>query len=194
MKRKICGILLVGMVLLLSACGNTAQEPSENNEQKQEEQQVSSKLEEDEKQNTDKVDEDAKDGVDKLNDLPVMIDVYYSNEDATAFVSEEVQVDSLTPENILSVLLSKEIVTPEVQVLNFEKVSVDERDSIELDLNAAFAEYISTMGTAGEYYILGGICNTFLDTYDCEQIKITVEGDVLTTGHAEYPDYMTMFE
>ena len=33
-----------------------------------------------------------------------------------------------------------------------------------------------------------------LSAYDCEQVKITVEGQTLATGHAEYPGYMTKFE
>lgn len=71
---------------------------------------------------------------------------------------------------------------------------VDDKESIELDLNDAFAAYVSNMGSTGEYYTVGALCNTFLDAYDCEQIRITVEGDSLSTGHAEYPGYLSRFE
>ena len=38
------------------------------------------------------------------------------------------------------------------------------------------------------------VVNTFLDAYGCEKIKITVEGNTLESGHAEYPRYMNRFE
>ena len=67
---------------------------------------------------------------------------------------------------------------------------MDGIESIVIDFNMAFSELISSMGSAGEYYILGSVCNTYLDVYESEQIKITVEGEILSTGHAEYDNYM----
>ncbi len=121
------------------------------------------------------------------------ITVYYSNEDATAFDSEEIQMGSFSAENILTALVDKGVVTADVKILSLEVKEVDGKDTIEIDFNNAFASYISSMGTSGEYYIMGGVCNTFLDAYECDQIKITVEGGTLETGHAEYPGYMTQF-
>ncbi len=121
------------------------------------------------------------------------ITVYYSNEDATAFDSEEIQMGSFSAENILNALVDKGVVTADVKILSLEVKEVDGKDTIEIDFNNAFASYISSMGTSGEYYIMGGVCNTFLDAYECDQIKITVEGGTLETGHAEYPGYMTQF-
>ena len=121
------------------------------------------------------------------------ITVYYSNEDATAFDSEEIQMGSFSSENILNALVDKGVVTADVKILSLEVKEVDGKDTLEVDFNNAFGSYISSMGTSGEYYIMGGVCNTFLDAYECEQIKITVEGGILETGHAEYPGYMTKF-
>lgn len=121
------------------------------------------------------------------------ITVYYSNEDATAFDSEEVQMGSFSADNILNALVDKGVVTADVKILSLEVTEVDGKASLEVDFNSAFASYISSMGTSGEYYIMGGVCNTLLEAYDCEQIKITVEGGTLGTGHAEYPGYMSRF-
>jgi len=63
-----------------------------------------------------------------------------------------------------------------------------------VDFNEAFGAYVCSMGTTGEYYTIGSIVNTFLDVYGCEKVKITVEGNTLETGHAEYPGYMNRFE
>lgn len=94
----------------------------------------------------------------------------------------------------MEALISKGAVAADVKVLNFKTTEVDGKSSIELDLNSEFASYVKNMGTTGEYYAIGSVCNTFLKSYDCQQIKITVDGQELTTGHAEYPGYMTAFE
>ena len=118
----------------------------------------------------------------------------YSNDDATAFTSEEVQINSLSPEEVLNTLIEKGAIAADVEILSFETTTVDGKSTILLDFNDAFASYISSMGSTGEYFVMGSICNTFLDAYDCDQIQITVGGDTLSTGHAEYPGYMSKFE
>ena len=124
----------------------------------------------------------------------ILLQVYFSNDDATAFVSEEVQIDALTPEAVLNALISKGAVAADVQILAFNTVTVDNKPSVELDCNPTFSTFVTNMGSTGEYFAIGSVCNTFLNAYNCEQIKITVEGQTLTTGHAEYPGYLTAFE
>ena len=46
------------------------------------------------------------------------------------------------------------------------------------------------VGTTGEIQIIGCIINTYLETYDCDGIKLTEEGKVLQTSHgANYDGY-----
>ena len=130
---------------------------------------------EDEPLNEDSEDESESDDSTPIAD-PVSIIIYYCNDDATDFASEEVQIASLSESEVLKALIDKGVLPEDVQALSFENVVVDGKNSIDLDLNDAFTSYISSIGSTGEYYAIGGICNTFLDAYDCEQIKITVEG------------------
>ena len=122
------------------------------------------------------------------------ITVYMSNDDATEFVAESVKIDELTPENIVNVLVQKSALSSDIQVLKCEEQTVDGVKSLEVDFNEAFGAYVCSMGTTGEYYTIGSVVNTFLDAYGCEKVKITVEGNTLETGHAEYPGYMNRFE
>lgn len=196
MKKKRFGLVLLVLVVCLNACGR---ENGANSSEKTEEQVK--KIEE--KQDEIKPEEQNK--VEGLKDSdmekevtvvlePMTIVTYFSNDDATAFISEEVQIDALTPEEVLNALISKGAVAADVQILAFNTVTVDDKPTIEIDFNSAFATFVTNMGSTGEYFAIGSICNTFLNAYDCEQIKITVEGQTLTTGHAEYPGYMTTFE
>ena len=199
MKRKISILLLMGFLLSFSACGNSANTDSSQSDNQKTEQREDDKDKADQsaenKADQSEPDSDKKtEDTDSNEDKSVEIQLYVSNDDATAFVSESVKIDELTPENIVKVLIEKSVLPSDVQVLKCDKQTVDGVESLDVDFNEAFGAYVCSMGTTGEYYTIGSIVNTFLDAFDCEQIKITVEGNTLETGHAEYPGYMNRFE
>lgn len=199
MKRKVIIILLTGVLLSISACSNSVGTDSSQYDNQKTEQQ------EDDKDKVDQSDENKADqpepdsdkkteDTDSNEDKSVEIQLYVSNDDATEFVSESVRIDELTPENIVNVLIEKSVLSSDVQVLKCDKQTVDGVECLDVDFNEAFGAYVCSMGTTGEYYTIGSVVNTFLDAYGCEKVKITVEGNTLETGHAEYPGYMNRFE
>lgn len=199
MKKRIVVLLLTGVLLSVSACSNSAGTDSSQSDNQKTEQQ------EDDKDKTDQQDENKADqselDSDKKTedtvpneDKSAEIKVYVSNDDATEFLSESVNIDELTPENIVNALVQKSALSSDIQVLKCEEQTVDGVKSLNVDFNEAFGTYVGSMGTTGEYYAIGSVVNTFLDAYGCEQIKITVEGNTLESGHAEYPGYMNRFE
>lgn len=209
MVRKLKIYLLFLLIFIcLSACG-TAQDDSKstdvvNEEESAEKKQDEDINEDDEKEQNDE--EESEEGlkeleekepdetdIDETGDQSVEINVYYGNDDATAFETEKMQIVSLNSEAVLDALVEKGVVVADIDILSLETTIVEGVDTVEIDFNDAFSSYISSMGSTGEYYIMGSICNTFLDAYNCEQIKITIEGNTLETGHAEYPGYMSKF-
>lgn len=192
MKSKlITAILLLAMAFSLTACGKSSdggQTSSVNSDTQTEEQGADEK--EAEELDAEKEQTPAQEPAAEM----ATITVYYSNADATAFESSEVSIPSLSPEAVLGALVSQGALTADVAENSFTVNTVDGKASIELDLNSAFAAYVSNMGSTGEYYAVGALVNTFLDAYECEQIRITVDGEVLSTGHAEYPGYLARFE
>ena len=194
MKKKMTVLLmvLVGM-MCLTACSKSS-ESQETTVQEEQEKEDKSDSEEVEDASEEKEDPVVQESEEEPEDEPGEIQIYYCNEDATAFTSEEVQIDSLSPEAVLNALIEKGAIAADVEVMSLETTTVDGKQTLLLDLNDAFASYISSMGSTGEYFVMGSICNTFLDAYDCDQIQITVGGDTLSTGHAEYPGYMSKFE
>lgn len=204
MKSKlITAILLLSLVFSLAACGRDSgdsQEPSDSSdaqteEQKEEEPEETEEPEAEEEQpSQNTTNTDTQTPAQEPVAESATITVFYSNADATAFESSEVQIASLSPEAVLEALVSQGALTADVAENSFKMSTVDGKDSIELDLNKAFATYVSNMGTTGEYYTVGALVNTFLDAYECEQIRITVDGNALSTGHAEYPGYLSRFE
>lgn len=202
-SKLITAFLLLTLVFSLAACGRNSgdsQEPSDNSDTQTEEQKEEEPEEteepgaEEEQPSQDTTDTDTQTPAQEPAAETATITVYYSNADATAFESSEVQIASLSPEAVLEALVSQGALTADVAEDSFTMSTVDGKASIELDLNSAFATYVSNMGTTGEYYTVGALVNTFLDAYECEQIRITVDGEVLSTGHAEYPGYLSRFE
>lgn len=199
MKKRIVVLLLTGILLSVSACSNAAGTDSSQSDNQKTEQQKDDKDKVDQQDenkadqsepNSDKETEDTVSNEDKSAEIKV----YVSNDDATEFVSESVKIDELTPENIVNALVQKSALSSDIQVLKCEEQTVDGVKSLNVDFNEVFGAYVGSMGTTGEYYTIGSVVNTFLDAYGCEQIKITVEGNTLESGHAEYPGYMNRFE
>lgn len=204
MKKRILVLILAGMFCLAGCGQNAANPPEESSTQ-------------DEQKNPQDTDDSEGDGEDedgqeqvsqdnqKTNKEPeepnegqksaesVKIRVYSSNDDATAFQTTEVAIAAVSPEAVLKALADQGVITGEVQINSLNQATVDGKDTLQIDFNEAFASYVSSMGTTGEYYVMGSVCNTFLGAYGCEQIKITVDGGTLTTGHSEYTECLGTF-
>lgn len=195
MKKRIIVLMLTGIILSVSACSNSAGTDSSQSDNQKTEQQEDDKDKAENKADQSDPDSDKKtEDTDSNEDKSVEIQLYVSNDDATEFVSESVKIDELTPENIVNALVQKSVLPSDIQVLKCEEQIVDGVKSLDVDFNEAFGTYVCSMGTTGEYYTIGSVVNTFLDAYGCEKVKITVEGNALETGHAEYPGYMNRFE
>lgn len=120
--------------------------------------------------------------------------IYYSNENADGLDHTEITMAELTPDALLGELVNKGVVSGDIQVISLEEVLTDGQKNLNLDLSKSFETYLNAMGSAGERMVVQSICNTYLKAYGCEKVKITVEGNSLSTGHAEYPGYLGFFE
>lgn len=194
MKKIYKTIVLAAMCALMTAgCQQT--------EEQEEEKQPEAVAIEDEKMDEDVTEESASDETDEAEvsqEEPekeeVTVTIYFSNANADGFATEEVNTADLTAQWLLDQLSAREVIPADVQALSCEVTEEDGIKAVNLDLNQAFATFMQSSGTTGEYISLGSVCNTFLDAYGCERIKITVEGGVLSTGHTEYTGYMGKFE
>lgn len=120
----------------------------------------------------------------------VSVTIYYGNAQADGLERKEVEISALTPENLIGQLSVMNVVSIDTKVNSFTQ----EGTMLKLDLSKGFESYLNMMGTSGEYIVMGGVVNTFLDAYDAESILITVDGNVLETGHASYVSPLTFFE
>ena len=116
-------------------------------------------------------------------ELPAATVVYYG---ASGLKEESLPVEEITPEALVSALARHNIVSLDTKVISLEEQEEDGTKVLYLDLSKAFREYLLTMSEEAESNILASVANTFLPNYDAGAMYILVEGETLTTSHAEY--------
>lgn len=191
---KFCMLMIV-CVLVMSGCQKKEEETTE--EKQAEALEIENKTDDsEEKDNGEEQEPEEADQPEQQEDSQEIktVAIYSPNENADGFVTSQVETTEVTESWVMEQLIAKGVVPGDVQVLSCTEMQENGVDSLKLDLNQSFGTFLQSMGTAGEYVALGGVCNTFLDAYGCDQIQITVEGETLATGHAEYPGYLTKFE
>ena len=128
------------------------------------------------------------------------VTLYLPNDNADGFVTREVTLPREAPQDtmeqlIQSTALAEDILEQLVQAGALpEGVRVLSMDNGVLDLNSAFLSFLNSMGTSGEYVVMGSVVNTYLTAFDLERITITVEGNVPETGHSIYDQPLRMYE
>ena len=127
----------------------------------------------------------------------VLLTIYSPNDNADGFVQSQVEVEAIT-EPVLVEQLVLVGVLPEGTKVNHLALSASSEDPdwnrLSVDFNEAFRDRIQSMGSAGEYAIMGSVVNTFLTAYQAKTMTITVDGQVLESGHAVYDQPLEFFE
>lgn len=197
-KRHSIMVIFVVCMLVLAGCGKS--EPEETKEEKNQTEALEIENQEDNEEQIGKEDdtEDSKAQGSESEQQETAVSsktvtIYSPNEMADGFVTEDVQTTDVTESWVVEQLIAQGVIPGNVQALSCAETQDGGVKSLKLDLNQAFADFLQSLGSTGEYMIVGSVCNTFLDAYDCSQVQITVEGNVLETGHAEYPGYMIKF-
>jgi hypothetical protein len=129
----------------------------------------------------------------KLNDeeadgeFPVTL--YLPNSDANGFASKDARTDG-TADHIVALLVSEKAL-PEGCVL--QSFHITEKSGA-ANMNAAFGQAMKQTGTAGEYLYMGSLVNTLLTYFQLDSMTITVDGNVLETGHSIYDQPLSFFD
>ena len=171
-KRKLFYAMCCLTAVLATGCGKKDSTDTKNPEQV-------------ESQDTTKTD-DKKEESEKTKSV---MKIYSINMSSGEIQTEDVETDSLNEEKIWSLLQEKSVITPECGMNSF-KVNEEEK-TIDLDVDEEFGNYIRSMGTTGETEVLACVVNTYLDSFQCEKIKITEAGRTFETSGAVLAGYMT---
>ena len=119
-----------------------------------------------------------------LTPAPMNISIYSGNELLDGFKTTIYEVYFYNSATLIEKLIELDVLSNDVELLS-EKY---DGTCLHLDFNEAFRSLVYSMGTTGEYMIIGSVVNTFLDNYSdlAESIFITVNGEILESGHVIY--------
>ena len=92
----------------------------------------------------------------------VAVTIFYGNDMADSLITQELLLPTLSEKVLINELAKVNIVSLDTKVNKLEIQIAEEKTILYLDLSKEFKEYISLMGTAGEYIIVGSVVNTFL--------------------------------
>ena len=95
--------------------------------------------------------------------------------------------------SITNALISEGVLREGIKVQHFLLEEKEGEKCIQIDFNYLFEEQLQSYGTSGERIFIGSVCNTFLSAYDADFIKITVDENILSSGHAIYDSYLSFF-
>lgn len=112
-----------------------------------------------------------------------VVNIYYGDDNAEKILYEGAIINELSAQSLADKLLEKGVFSEKITVNSF---TVDNYNIIHLDLDDSFAAQINSMGTSGEYIMMGSLVNTVLDAFDADGLMLTVNGEIFESGHSIY--------
>lgn len=122
---------------------------------------------------------------------PVTYTLYLPNDNADGFVTRSVLAEAITADGILTELQSSGVLPADGIIIN---AFGSQGDQLNIDFNDSFADAVNAMGTSGEYMIIGSVVNTFLNAFQAQSVFLTVNGEILESGHVIYDFPLTFYE
>ena len=123
----------------------------------------------------------------------ITIRIYHSDEAAEHICVNTALTEKITPEILLLNLSSYGMIPEDVKVESFSAEKGETR-RLTLDLSPDFSDYLNSMGTSGEYLVMGSLVNTFLDAYNASAVKVTAGRAVIETGHQIYDGWLEQYD
>ena len=115
---------------------------------------------------------------------PVMLkfSVYYPNENLDGFDVMTISAATIDADAVIYGLIWAKVLPEGTKVNSM----TSEGMQLNIDFNDSFREYLCSMGTTGEYMLMGSVVNTFLAAFEAESAMITVNGEIIESGHVVY--------
>lgn len=123
-------------------------------------------------------------------EVSLPLNIFVPDENAESFNTIPTTIDVLDAKLILEMLITNSMLNEGISLNSAELVDTQ----LNLDFNQAFLDQLLTYGTTGERMMIGCVVNTYLSIYDAETVYITVNGEIMESGHVVYDFPMEFFE
>lgn len=123
------------------------------------------------------------------------ISIYYGDENAENIVYEKIPEQEITPELLIEELIKHDILEKGTKVNSIKEIEGSNKEkTLEVDFSQEFQVTLFNQGTAGEFIMMGSVVDTFLKAYGAQSMIITVDGNILESGHCIYEAPMSYYE
>ena len=85
-------------------------------------------------------------------------------------------------------------VLEDTKVNSIKETKSSKGKTLEVDFSEKFQEALFNQGSSGEFIMMGSVVNTFLRAYEADNMTITVNGNILESGHCIYESSMKAYE
>lgn len=120
----------------------------------------------------------------------IPLTLYYPDDQVESLLTKEVTISKLEKEEITNALIAQGVLAKGVQVRKLEERETKGVRYLMIDFNEEFLTQLNSYGTAGEYFTMQSVTNTFLTAYHYDFLFVTVDGKVIETGHNLYKEYL----
>ena len=108
--------------------------------------------------------------------------LYHGDDNAEKLLPKEVSVPQINETVVIEQLVAAGVLKDGIAVNSLTR----DGTQLTIDFNQDFADLVRSMGTSGEYIIVGSTVNTFLSAYEAQSVFFTVNGEILESGHVIY--------
>ncbi|MBQ7499696.1 MAG: polysaccharide deacetylase family protein [Clostridia bacterium] len=112
--------------------------------------------------------------------------IYLYAYDGTSVQEYLKNVDSFSPNKMISALVADGVLGNEVEFKDFNKVSTNGNTIISLDLNAGYVNYLLSKPEDHQKATVQCVANTFLKNYGADMIVITSDGSPVKTYDCDF--------
>ena len=96
--------------------------------------------------------------------------------------------------NLVMLLEEHQMVPEGTKVNSFEIVQAHKKEVGKLDLSSEFGKAVTETGTAGETMYIYSVVNTMITNFKLDEIFLTVDGEVISTGHTIYDTSLSFYD
>ena len=184
-KSKLCKVFIFGIILSMGLMGCTptttpgkdsAVKEETNKPQEETNQDTNSDTNQDTNSDTDQDTNSDTNSADNTEGTTVTL--YYPDDELMKMLQTESKENIQSPNDLYAVWEKNAKLDTDTQVLSFSNNT--------LDLSNQFAVLISNFGTSGELMYIDGLAKTFKEYYNLSELYLTIDGEILETGHNIY--------
>lgn len=201
--RKMCTLLILTLALASVGCGKKKQEvaeqPTETSVATEFVTEAPTKVPTETPAATDVVEEEKKDEqFAKETPIPTPEEdklwIYYGDDNAENLLIDGIEKQKVTPELLISELVKRNVILEDTKVNSIKETKSSKGKTLEVDFSEKFQEALFNQGSSGEFIMMGSVVNTFLRAYEADNMTITVNGNILESGHCIYESPMRAYE